>query len=107
MHVDEFERPCQLASQVHVALAGRSGARGMVVRHDHAGRIVHQRLARNLARIHGSARQGAPEQFFAGNHAVARIEEQAQEYFMRQRCQRQAQVVVHRRARVEAGRQPQ
>jgi len=55
----------------------------MVVREYQGGRVVLQRLANDLARMHAGAVDGAAKHLFEVNQAVAVVEVQAAEHFVR------------------------
>ena len=54
-------------------------ARGVVVAEDDGGRVVANRAAHHLARVHGDAVEGAAEQRLEGEDPVAVVEEEAGE----------------------------
>jgi hypothetical protein len=56
---------------------------GVVVAHDHGGGVVGDRAAHHLARMDLGAVDGAAEQFLERDGAMARVQEQHREHFVR------------------------
>ena len=76
-HVEERECLLQAARDELVRLAGLEDAGRVVVGEYHRCRIVRERLAQDLTRVHAGAVDGAAEQLLEGDQAVAVIEVQA------------------------------
>lgn len=58
-HVDQRQRLHQRAGQGEIRFAGVGHAGRMVVGQQHAGRVVGQRFAHNLARVDAGVRQSS------------------------------------------------
>ena len=82
--LDQCQRLFQSGGDRAVGSAGFAVAAGVVVADDQRGRVVGKGAADDFARMHLGAVDGATEQFFEGDRAVAGVEEQRGEDLMRQ-----------------------
>jgi len=93
--VDEGERLFEASCDELVGLAGlRDAGRSVIVKEDHGGGVGLDDDARDFARIHRGAVDGAAEENLAADEAVAAIEEQEAEDLVRQRADLMAQVLT-------------
>ena len=89
------QRLLERLGQELVGARGLGDAGRMVVREDHRRGVVGERRLEHLARVDAGLRQRAAEQLLGGEQAVLAVEEQRHEGLVRQRGERQAQVVAH------------
>jgi len=100
-NVYQVEGVLQVARQGLVGGARLACAGWVVVREDDRGGVVLQCELDHLSRIDGRLREGAAEQFDGRKQAVAGVEQQHHEHFVRQCADLQAQPVAHRSRRIE------
>jgi len=80
--IEQRERIAQATRDELIGLARLGDPGRVVVRKDHCGRVVRERLPHDFTRVHAGAVDGAAEEFVEGDQTMPAVEMQAAEHLV-------------------------
>ena len=100
-HVHQRQSAFECRGQRLIGAAGFGHTGRMIVGKNYRCRIVMQRAFDHLTRIYAGLRECAAEKIIHRQHAVLRVQKDADKHFMWTIVQPQPQVIPHRLRRIE------